>query len=150
MNWISKLERKFGRYAIQNLMFYVIALYTVGFALSLVAPEFYYQVFVTEHRSGVSRADLEAGYILMQPPSSSALFMVFALYLYYMIGMISLMMVAFRFNLYFLTVCQFYILVVILVYVIGTSFPLVRFYLNLSLFFAFAALYPNEQSYCLW
>ena len=49
MNWISKLERKFGRYAIQNLMFYVIALYTVGFALSLVAP--------------VSRADLEAGYI---------------------------------------------------------------------------------------
>ena len=43
MNWISKLERKFGRYAIQNLMFYVIALYTVGFALSLVAPEFYYQ-----------------------------------------------------------------------------------------------------------
>ena len=30
MNWISKLERKFGRYAIQNLMFYVIALYTVA------------------------------------------------------------------------------------------------------------------------
>ena len=44
MNWISKLERKFGRYAIQNLMFYVIA-------------------FVTEHRSGVSRADLEVSYI---------------------------------------------------------------------------------------
>ena len=36
MNWISKLERKFGRYAIQNLMFYVIALYTVGFALNSI------------------------------------------------------------------------------------------------------------------
>ena len=63
MNWISKLERKFGRYAIQNLMFYVIALYTVGFALSLVCSGILLSVFVTEHRSGVSRADLEVSYI---------------------------------------------------------------------------------------
>ena len=63
MNWISKLERKFGRYAIQNLMFYVIALYTVGFALSLVAPEFYYQYLSLNIESGVSRADLEVSYI---------------------------------------------------------------------------------------
>lgn len=53
---------------------------------------------------------------------------------------------AFRFNLYFFTGALFHILAAILVYVIaGVSFPLGTFYLNLSLFFAFAALYPNEQ-----
>ena len=30
MNWIQKLERKFGRYAIHNLMYYIIILYGVG------------------------------------------------------------------------------------------------------------------------
>ena len=86
MNWISKLERKFGRYAIQNLMFYVIALYTVGFALSLVAPEFYYQYLSLNIEAVFHGQIWRLVTFLMQPPNSSALFMVFALYLYYMIG----------------------------------------------------------------
>ncbi len=89
MNWISKLERKFGRYAIQNLMFYVIALYTVGFALSLVAPEFYYQYLSLNIEAVFHGQIWRLITFLMQPPSSSALFMVFALYLYYMIGVSS-------------------------------------------------------------
>ena len=32
-SWISKLERKFGKYAIPNLMMYIIGLYAVGFIL---------------------------------------------------------------------------------------------------------------------
>ena len=147
MNWISKLERKFGRYAIQNLMFYVIALYTVGFALSLVAPEFYYQYLSLNIEAVFHGQIWRLVTFLMQPPSSSALFMVFALYLYYMIGrQLEYAWGAFRFNLYFFTGALFHILAAILVYVIaGVSFPLGTFYLNLSLFFAFAALYPNEQ-----
>ena len=27
MNWLDKLERKFGKYAIHNLMYYIIILY---------------------------------------------------------------------------------------------------------------------------
>ena len=38
MNWINKLERKFERYAIHNLMHYIIILYAVGFVLNLIAP----------------------------------------------------------------------------------------------------------------
>lgn len=41
MNWIDKLERKFGRYAIRNLMYYVIVLYALGFIVQNMAPEFY-------------------------------------------------------------------------------------------------------------
>ena len=36
MNWINKLERKFERYAIHNLMHYIIILYAVGFVLNLI------------------------------------------------------------------------------------------------------------------
>jgi hypothetical protein len=128
-------------------MFYVIALYTVGFALSLVAPEFYYQYLSLNIEAVFHGQIWRLVTFLMQPPSSSALFMVFALYLYYMIGrQLEYAWGAFRFNLYFLTGVLFHILAAILVYVItGISFPLGTFYLNLSLFFAFAALYPNEQ-----
>ena len=55
--------------------------------------------------------------------------MVFALYLYYMIGrQLEYAWGAFRFNLYFLTGVLFHILAAILVYVItGISFPLGTF-----------------------
>ncbi len=33
-NWLDKLERKFSRYAIPNLMTYIIILYAAGFVLN--------------------------------------------------------------------------------------------------------------------
>ena len=33
MKWFDKLERKYGRYAIQNLMKYIIIVYAVGFVI---------------------------------------------------------------------------------------------------------------------
>lgn len=33
MNWITKLERKYGRYAIANLTLYIIACYAIGYIL---------------------------------------------------------------------------------------------------------------------
>ena len=31
MNWLNKLERKFGKYAIPNLIVWLIGAYTIGF-----------------------------------------------------------------------------------------------------------------------
>ena len=41
MKWLDKLERKYGKYAIPNLMYSVIILYIVGFVINIVAPELY-------------------------------------------------------------------------------------------------------------
>lgn len=38
-NWLDKLERKFSRYAIPNLITYIIILYAAGFALELIYPD---------------------------------------------------------------------------------------------------------------
>ena len=41
MNWIQKLERKFGRYAINNLMYYIIILYIGGYLIDMLNPGFF-------------------------------------------------------------------------------------------------------------
>ena len=33
MKFFQKMERKFGRYAIHNLMYYIIMMYVVGFVI---------------------------------------------------------------------------------------------------------------------
>ena len=38
MNFLNKLERKFGRYAIRNLTTYIIGIYVISYILVLVAP----------------------------------------------------------------------------------------------------------------
>ena len=40
MNVINKLERKYRKYAISNLMRYIIVLYALGFLLDAIAPGF--------------------------------------------------------------------------------------------------------------
>ena len=37
MNFLNRMEQKFGRYAIKNLTMYIILTYAVGYVLSFVA-----------------------------------------------------------------------------------------------------------------
>ena len=39
MKFFQKLERKFGRYAIHNLMYYIIVLYLIGLGIVYLVPE---------------------------------------------------------------------------------------------------------------
>ena len=41
MKLLNRLEKKFGKYAIKNLMYYIIMLYALGFVILLVKPEIY-------------------------------------------------------------------------------------------------------------
>ena len=41
-NFLDKMERKLGRFAIKNLMLYIIGVYIIGALLSVAAPTFYY------------------------------------------------------------------------------------------------------------
>jgi len=147
MDWISKLERKLGRFAIPNLMLYIIILYGVGFVLELANPDFYYTYLALDAGAILHGQVWRIVTFLIQPPDGSIIFIAFILYLYYMIGRsLEATWGAFRFNLYFFSGVLFHVIAVILVYLIfdinllvGTS------YLNLSLYFAFAALFPNME-----
>ena len=39
MNWIDKLERKYGRFGVQNLTMYVIICYVVGYVLAYYSSQ---------------------------------------------------------------------------------------------------------------
>lgn len=149
MNWLDKLERKFGRYAIHNLMYYIIILYVVGLVVQLFAPSFYYQYLSLDVNAILHGQIWRVVTFIIQPPQSSYIFMIFALYLYYMLGReLERTWGAFRFNLYFFAGMLFHVIAAFAAYFItGVSFPLGTWYLNMSLFLAFAAIYPDMQFY---
>ena len=147
MNWINKLERKFGRFAVPNLMFYIIILYAVGFVLGMINPQFYTQYLSLDAQALLGGQVWRIVTFILQPPNTNVLFLFFFLYLYYMIGrQLEMAWGAFRFNLYFFAGILFHVVAAVLVYLItGQSMLMGTGYLNLSLFFAFAALYPNME-----
>ncbi len=147
MNWLDKLERKFGRYAIANLMYYIIIFYGVGFVINLVNPEFYYQYLSLNVEAVLHGQIWRLVTFIIQAPSDSIIFIIFVLHLYYMIGMeLERAWGSFRFNVYFFSGMFFHILAAFIVYfVLGLSLPMSTWYLNLSLFFGFATLYPNME-----
>lgn len=147
MNWIQKLERKFGRYAINNLMYYIIILYIVGYLVDMLNPGFFYSYLSLNVEAILHGQIWRLVTFLAQPMDTSIIFLVFALHLYYMIGQhLEAQWGAFRFNLYFFAGVLFHIIAAFVVYfVTGVSMPIGTTYLNLSLFFAFAALYPNVE-----
>lgn len=44
MNWLNKLERKFGRYAIHNLTMYLIGGYVIGYGIRMFVPNLQYML----------------------------------------------------------------------------------------------------------
>lgn len=149
MDWISKLERKYGRYAIPNLMTYIIVLYGAGFVLNLINP-YFYSSFLSLDAEAVLHGQIWRIFtFIIDPPSDSLIWLLFALSLYYFIGrQLEMTWGAFRFNLYFFSGMLFHVIAALLVYLLtGLSFQMGTHYLNMSLFFVFAALFPDMQFY---
>ena len=141
---LDKLQRKLGRYAIPNLMLYIVAGMAVVFVVDMVV----YPVTGFSARSlfMFSRAAIMRGQIwrlitfIFIPPSSSTLFIIFSLYFYWMIGTaLQQQWGSFRFNLFYL--CGI-IGSVIAGFITGGA---TNTYLNMSLFLAFALIYPDFQ-----
>lgn len=147
MNWINKLERKFGKYAIPNLIHYIIILYAIGFLVQVVSPQLYSQYLALDAQAILHGQIWRIVTFIIMPPSGDYFFIFFSLYLYYTIGkMLEYQWGAFRFNLYFFSGVLLHVIACILIYLItGYSLSYGTMYLNMSLFFAFAALYPDIE-----
>lgn len=139
---LNKLERKFGRFAIRDLMVYVIGFNGIVYFLSYAYPE----------NNAISKLLLDP-YLIIKgdiwrlitfifiPPSASVLWIFFILYFYYIVGTgLEHEWGSFRFNVYYFAGV---IGTVLGAFIIGQGST--ALYLNLSLFLAFAYIYPNFE-----
>jgi len=137
------LERKLRRYAISDLIKYVVYGQGILYALMMIMPTLGYRLYslMTLTRRGLFDGQIwRLVTFIFVPPSSSPLFILFSLYFYYMIGMsLERRWGKVKFNLYYLIGMLAAIVACLLTGYAGNTF------LNLSLFFAFTAMFPDEE-----
>lgn len=143
MKFLYKMERKFGKFAIKNLMLHITILNAIVYLVTYIFQE---QLNLISYMALVPDLVMQGQvwrlitYVFV-PPSGGILFTAIALYFYYFIG-ISLehRWGSFKFNVY-------YLLGIILTAAASmiSGYTVVGTFLNLSLFFAFAMLYPNME-----
>ncbi len=156
MQILDKWERRFGKFAINGLMRYVVACYIIGYVIYYIQPSF------------LSWLTLEPVYIfqgaqiwrlvswlLMPPSNTNIIFVVIMLILYYQLGStLERTWGAFRFNLFIIGDVIISIIVALLMYLIGyygfhkliffgSSFS--TFYINMSIFLAFSVAFPDQR-----
>ena len=147
MSWFQKFERKYSRYAIKNLMTYIIILYAVGFVFEAFAPGVYSSFLSLDFSKIFAGQVWRLVTFIIQPPSTSIIFVFFSLYFYYLIGtVLENIWGSFKFNVYFFSGVLLNIVAALIIYLIfGISFNMSTHYINLALFMAFAMEQPDME-----
>lgn len=87
MHFLNKMERKFGKFAIQGLMKYIILFYVAGYLINILAPQAYgfltLEPFMIFHYGQVWRL---VSWVLIPPPTGNIIFMLIMVVLYYQLG----------------------------------------------------------------
>ncbi|NLM12378.1 MAG: rhomboid family intramembrane serine protease [Epulopiscium sp.] len=140
MQWFDKLERKLGRFAIPNLMTYIIGLNAIVFVMTYLYQSSLY--FLMLDPALVLQGEVwRLITFIFIPPTFSPLWAAFVLYFYYMIGTaLEHEWGTFRFNLFYLLGMVGTILSAFI-----SSSLVSSTYINLSLFLAFARIYPDYE-----
>lgn len=167
MKWFYKLEYKYGRYAIRNLMRYILVLYLAGTVLNVIDPSMYYHYLALDPWKIVENFQIWRifTFLMCAPDSNNLFFALLSAYIYYSLGtFVERAWGAFRFNVFMFFGILYTIIGAFVVY------ALVRFdimdpttynpdnianyiqtvgvgttYLNFSLFMAFAFTFPTTQ-----
>lgn len=152
MNFLDKMERKFGRYALSNLSLYMVITYAAGYLIEFAAPVMVQ--YLTLEPALILRGQIWrlVSWLLIPPDSTSPLFVVIVLYFYYSIGnTLERTWGCFRYNVYIFGGILTSIIGAFILYFalgggyisLGSAFS--TYYISTSILLAFAATYPNMQ-----
>ena len=162
---MSKFEKRFGRYAISNLTAILIMCYVAGYILQFVNDDLLLLLTLDPYRILQGQIWRLVTWIIV-PPSSLDIFTLLMLYFYYSVGnTLERAWGTYRYNVYIFSGMFFTILAsfasLLLVYVmhgellatkevaqsifLSGSTLFSTYYVNMSLYLAFALMYPNLQ-----
>ncbi len=179
--FISKLEKKLGRYAIPNLPLVMIIAYAIGYLMQLINPQIIDVLSLNPYAILHGQVWRIVSWILIPPESSNLFFVLIMLYFYFSIGTtLERTWGTFYFNYYIFSGMLFTLIGAFCMYgyvcifqkelidagntmyvlSYGEEFPVVyggnyyfamlselfsTYYINMSIFLAFAATYPDMQ-----
>lgn len=153
MNFLNKLERKFGKYAIPHLTRYIIITYVIGYLLRYAFPAQTLYLTLDPYQIVFHGQIWRLVSWLLIPPSSLDIFTVVMLFFYYSIG--STLEQAwgdFRYNVYiffgiFMTIVGAFLLFLFtgLSYFGLYALSFSTYYISLSIFLGFAMSFPDMQ-----
>ncbi len=156
-NWLYKLERKYGKYAVPNLTVFVIFTYIIGYLMEFMGG---YTDLIALNPYLIMKGQVWRIFTwILMPPSTLSLFTVIMLFFYFQIGRsLEVTWGDFRYNVYLFMGFLFTLIGSFVIYFIGIrlfNYPVEfgyslsalvsTYYVNMSLFFAFAASYPDMQ-----
>ncbi|MDU5110663.1 MAG: hypothetical protein E6248_09455 [Clostridium sp.] len=142
MNWLNKLERKIGRFYIQNLMLIIIAgtILVYGFTMITQDPTFMSKLILDPSKVMEGEVWRLITFIFV-PSSLNTISFIFGLYFNYLAGTgLENEWGEFKFNFYY-----FVGMIATIIVSMITGISATGSYINMSLFLAFAIIYPNFQ-----
>jgi len=156
MNFLNKLDRKFGKYAIPNLINYLLIGYGIGYVLLLFNPNIYQLLELSPELVMQGQIWRLFTWILTIPQTFN-FFIIFMFLFYYWIGhTLENHWGTFRYNMYMLSGYLIMTVGAMLIYWItllasggkfGISLTMSTYYINMASFLAFATLFPDVQVY---
>ena len=162
---MSKFEKKFGKYAIKNISLALILCYACGYLISWINPTFLNYLTLNPYEIVFHGQVWRLVSWLIVPPDSFDFFTLLMLYFYYSIGTtLERTWGTYRYNLYLFLGMLFTIVgafalmgynylfqaEAVALYGAETFFAIYAtmfstYYVNMSIFLAFAATFPNMQ-----
>ncbi|MBP3339337.1 MAG: hypothetical protein J6L69_08030 [Lachnospiraceae bacterium] len=151
MNFINKLERKYGKYAINNLTLYLMIAYAIGYVIYILNPNLY--AMLELNPALVMKGQVWRLFTwVCTNPQDMGIFLIFMFFFYYWIGTtLERHWGTFKYNLYMFSGYFFMTFGAILTYVITEAMgspinmSVSTYYINLASFLAFATLFSNVQ-----
>ncbi len=175
MNWLSKLERKYGKYAIPNITLYLIICYAFGYVIKIVNEPFLNYLTLNPYKIFHGQIWRILTWVII-PPSDVSIFTLVMLYFYFSIGTtLERTWGTFRYNVYLVGGMLLTVIGAILFYLVcqlpGISTSILTeaisygqsgvntiemvwdviaesfstYYVCMSIILAFAATFPNVQ-----
>lgn len=149
-NWLDKMERRFGRYAIRNLTMYLLAGYAIGYLLSFTMPQLL--TYFTLEPALILKGQVWRllSWVII-PPNDNIIFVIFMMLLYYSLGnTLESYWGTFRYNVYIFSGILFTVIGAFIVNgliggVTGFGSLYSTYYINMSIFLACASIMPDYQ-----
>lgn len=175
MNFIYKLERKFGRFAIKNISLVLIICYGIGYAISYIKPELLTYFTLDPYAIIHGQVWRLFSWIVIPPSETNIFFAAMMMFFYFSVGTtLERTWGAFQYNLYlfsgmFFTIIGSFLLMafcyifksddfITLSYSVGdnvlygkaaffryASGSFSTYYVNMSIFLAYATTFPDNR-----